>query len=60
MSLVAITKTIMKSNSEIIVLKDGMNKEYTGSNKKLLDLIGDYQYISLDEGIKIQIASQKD
>ncbi len=53
-------KTIMKSNSEIIVLKDGMNKEYTGSNKKLLDLIGNYQYISLDEGIKIQIESQKD
>lgn len=48
----------MNSKSEIIFLKDGRNKEYTGSNCRLLAELGNYQYVSLEEGIHLQIESE--
>lgn len=48
----------MKTDNKVVCLKDGWNKEYTGSNKRLLKELGDYTFLSLDEGIKIQIASE--
>lgn len=49
----------MNSSSQIVILKEGLNKEYTGSNKRLLNEIGEYSFISLEEGIKIQIEAEK-
>ena len=48
----------MDSNLKINILKDGMNNEYTPDISRLLDEIGDYQFIQLDEGIKLQIESE--
>ena len=49
----------MKANNEIVLLADGWNKEYTGCNKRLLDEIGEYSFVSLEEGIAIQIEGEK-
>ncbi len=51
-------KRQMKTHNNIIIFKDGFNNEYTGSNKRLLDEIGDYRFIDIIEGIKIQIESE--
>lgn len=39
--------------SEIIVKKDGLNKEYTGDNSKLLKLMPDLQFTEYEKGLKI-------
>ena len=52
-------KRLMNSNSDIVILKDGYNKEYTGSNIRLLKEIGDYRFISLEEGIRMQIEAER-
>ena len=49
----------MNSTSKVVILKDGFNKEYTGANLRLLSELGDYSFISLDEGIRIQIEAEK-
>lgn len=49
---------IMNSDKKIVIQKAGMNNEYTPDISRLLREIGDYQFISLDEGIKIQIESE--
>lgn len=54
-----IVKQQMKSNCEIQLLSEEMNKEYTGSNKKLLKEIGEYKFISLINGIQMQIESER-
>ena len=38
--------------SEIIVKKEGMNKEYTGSNEKLLKIMPDFTFTSYKDGMK--------
>lgn len=48
----------MKSESEIVLLEEGLNKEYTGSNRRLLAEIGSYQFMSLEDGIRLQIESE--
>lgn len=48
----------MNANSEIVLLKEGWNKEYTGSNRRLLEEIGSYHFMSLEEGIRLQIESE--
>lgn len=48
----------MKSENGIILLKEGLNKEYTGSNHRLLAEMGSYRFLSLEEGIRIQIESE--
>lgn len=54
-----IVKAQMKSDCKIQLFSEGMNKEYTGSNKKLLNEIGDYKFISLEKGIEMQIESER-
>lgn len=49
----------MNIDNRIIVLKEGLNKEYTGDNSRLVDEIGNYNFIGLREGIRIQIESEK-
>ena len=61
LTLLEIAKEVrkqMKVNNKIIVFKEGYNKEYTGSNKRLLEELGDYKFININEGIKIQIESE--
>ncbi len=50
----------MDVNNKIILLKEGFNKEYTGNNSRLIEEIGDYHFIDLREGIRIQIESEKE
>ena len=57
--IASIVKKEMKSDSDILILKEGLNKEYTASNKRLLSEIGGYDFISIEEGIKIQIESER-
>lgn len=52
-------KTMMGSDSKIVLLKDGYNKEYTGSNQRLLKEMGDYKFMSLEEGIRLQIEEER-
>ena len=52
-------RTEMKSDMEIKILSPGLNKEYTASNKRLLDEFK-IDFLDLKEGIKIQIASEKE
>lgn len=53
-----IVRRQMNSKSEIIFLKEGQNKEYTGSNRRLLAEMGDFSFMSLEEGIRLQIESE--
>lgn len=48
----------MNSRSEIILLKEGWNKEYTGNNQRLLDEIGDFHFVGIEEGVRWQIESE--
>lgn len=48
----------MNSQKDIVLLADGWNKEYTGSNRRLLEEIGDYRFITLEEGVRMQIESE--
>lgn len=49
----------MKTNNDIVILKEGWNKEYTGNNERLLKELGkEYSFITLDAGIEIQIKSE--
>lgn len=48
----------MKVDNEIIILKSGMNNEYTASNERLITELGAFDFISIDEGIRIQIESE--
>lgn len=54
-----IVKEQMNSDSSIKVLTEGMNKEYTGDNNKLKNELGDYVFMSLEDGIKIQIENER-
>lgn len=49
-----LVKNKMNSSSEIIVLNEGWNKEYTGSNARLRKYYCD-RFVSLEEGILMQI-----
>ena len=59
LEIAEIVKEEMKASSEIKILNDGMNKEYTGSNKRLLNEIGEYEFLDLRKGIQLQIESEK-
>lgn len=52
-------KKQMKSKSNIVVMKSGMNKEYTGCNQRLLNEIGSYSFKGIQEGIAEQIDYEK-
>ena len=48
----------MRISNQIVILNEGWTREYTGSNKRLLEEIGPFQFLSLDEGIAMQIESE--
>lgn len=62
-SLIEIAQKIkkqMNSTSEIVLLNQGFNKEYTANNSRLLDEMNNQNvFTSLDEGIRIQIEHEK-
>lgn len=49
----------MQIENKIVILNPGWNKEYTGSNERLQEELGGYNFMTLEEGIRIQIKSQK-
>lgn len=49
----------MGTENEIVLLKPGWNKEYTGDNSRLLSEIGNYPFMKLADGIRIQIESER-
>lgn len=51
-------KSQMNSRQPVIILDKKLNNEYTASNKRLLNEIGNYEFIDIDEGIRIQIESE--
>lgn len=48
----------MDSKSEIVFLKEGRNREYTGNNRRLMKELGNYHFMNLDDGIRLQIESE--
>ena len=60
-TLVEIAEKVLKlmdSDKKICILNEGMNNEYTPDISRLLKEMDNYQFISLDEGIKLQIESE--
>ena len=56
--IAGLVRKIMKKNNEIIFLKDGFNKEYTGDNSRLLEEIKGFRFTDIVEGIEMQIESE--
>lgn len=53
--LVSIAKTINKlssKQSKVEIVNKGLNKEYSGSNQKLLNEIGNYKFITMEKAIE--------
>lgn len=50
----------MDNHKSIKILAEGFNKEYTASNTRLLNEIGDLDLISLEKGISMQIKWEKE
>lgn len=48
----------MRVENEIVLLKPGLNREYTGDNQRLLSELGEYSFIDLKDGIAMQIESE--
>lgn len=53
-------KKEMGSELPVNILKNGMNYEYTASNKRLLNEMGNYDFISLEQGIHMQVMYDKE
>lgn len=52
LTLAGIVENVSGSKQGIVVLKDGMNKEYTADNSRLKSEIPDFKFTSLESGIK--------
>jgi GDP-L-fucose synthase len=50
----------MGNKNPVKIAKEGLNKEYTASNNRLLAELGDFIFTSLGDGIDKQITWQKD
>lgn len=48
----------MKTDNDIILLKPGMNREYTGCNERLINELGDFEFTPLENGIHYQIENE--
>lgn len=57
--IASIVRTQMKTKNDIILLNSGLNKEYTGNNDRLLNELGGFQFMNLEDGIHIQIESEE-
>ena len=53
-----IVRRQMGKDTDIVILNEGWNREYTGSNNRLIKEIGGYDFMSLEDGIGIQIESE--
>lgn len=51
---------VMHSDKQIVLLSEGMNKEYTPNISRLLDEIGPYKFLTLEEGIKTLIPYEEE
>lgn len=51
---------VMRSDKNIVILKSGFNKEYTPDISRLREEIGDYQFLSLEAGIKTLITHEEE
>jgi len=49
--------TVEKCDQDVKILSSGMNRSYCADNSRLMKEVGDYDFISLDHGIRMQIAS---
>lgn len=61
-SLIEIAEKIkreMDSSEPIILLQDGLNKEYTASNSRLLAEANKIEFTSIENGIKLQIEYER-
>lgn len=53
-------KEHMGCDNQIIILRDGLNREYTASNNRFMEEFGnEFELTSLDDGIDIQIEHEK-
>ncbi len=59
LEIAEIVKKQMCSEKDIIVLKKGWNKEYTGSNLRLLREMHGYTFVTLEEGVRLQIEAER-
>jgi GDP-L-fucose synthase len=50
----------MGNNKPIRLLSEGLNKEYTADNSRLLNEMKDMSFLPLDEGIAMQIEWEKE
>lgn len=57
--IAGIVKQQMHSDLPIVILKDGLNLEYTANGDRLFSESGIGPDISIEEGVRIQIESQK-
>lgn len=48
----------MHTDNQIVMLKEGFNREYTGSNRRLLAEMGDYAFISIEDGVRMQVQAE--
>lgn len=48
----------MHADNKIVMLAEGWNREYTGSNRRLLSEMGDYAFISIEDGVRMQIQAE--
>lgn len=53
-----IVKNQMNADNKVVLLSPGWNKEYTGNNERLLGELGEYRFMDLEEGIRLQIESE--
>lgn len=51
-SIAKIINNLSDFESQIEVVNKGLNREYSGSNRKLLDEIGKYEFIEIENSIK--------
>lgn len=54
-----VVKKQMDSDKKIVLLNDGWNKEYTASNARILSEIGDFDFVTIEEGVRIQIEYER-
>lgn len=49
----------LNAKVDINILKEGMNKEYTGDNSRLLNELHEFEFIPINKGIELQIEAMK-
>lgn len=61
LEIARIVKKIMSSDSPIKILKEGYNKEYTGSNERFMkETQNEIRFLDIETGIKLQIKHEEE